>query len=187
MAVTTGNLVIGSANIYVAPTGTTEAGLTTVSSLSAPVTAAPWRDLGAIVDGVTITVSQDFTQLAADQIIDTVESRVTGRTVTVQANLGELTLANLQTALNGGTTSTGTGTSTYNSASATNTAPAYQALIIDGVAPSGKARRIIVRKALSTDNVEFAYKKDEQSVYTVTFTAHYVDANTSMFQITDAT
>lgn len=185
MSATVSNLVLGSANLYAAPFGTTETGLTTLSSLSTAPTGG-WVDLGASKDGVTLTVNQEFTELEVDQVIDVAGNRLTKRSFQISTNLAELTLANLQLAMNGGATATGTGTATFTPATATNAEPTYTALVIDGVAPGGKPRRIIVRKALSTDNVEFAYKKDEQAVFSVTFTAHYVSGTVSPFIIVDA-
>lgn len=187
MAATVSNLVLGSANLYVASFGVSEAAIVSLSSLSAPVTAPGWTDLGATSDGVTLTVNQEFTELAADQIIDIPGNRLTKRSFQVATNLAELTLANLQLAMNGGSVATAGGTSTFTPAAGSNAEPAYSALVIDGIAPGGKPRRVIVRKALSTDNVEFVYKKDEQSVFSVTFTAHYVNATTAPFIVVDAT
>lgn len=186
MSTNASNLVLGSANLYVAPFGASEATITTLSSLGVAPSGA-WTDLGATTDGVTLTVNQEFTELAVDQVVDVVGNRLTKRSFQISTNLAELTLANLQLAMNGGAVATGTGTSTFTPATATNADPTYQALIIDGTAPNGKPRRIIVRKALSTDNVEFVYKKDEQSVYSVTFTAHYVSGSTQPFIVVDAT
>jgi hypothetical protein len=188
MATTVSNLVLGPATLYVADFGTSEATLTTLSSLSAPVTAAGWRDVGGTTDGVTLTIAQEFTELEVDQVLDIPGSRLTKRSLSVETNLAELTLDNLKTALNGGTITTAAGTSTYAPiVNATTAEPSYVALIIDGVAPSGKNRRIIVRKALSNDDIEFAYNKEDQAVYSVAFTAHYVNATTAPFIIVDAT
>jgi hypothetical protein len=188
MATTVSNLVLGPATLYVADFGTSEATLTTLSSLSAPVTAAGWRDVGGTTDGVTLTITQEYTQLEVDQVLDVPGSRLTKRELSVETNLAELTLDNLKTALNGGTITTGTGIQTYTPIVKPNTAePSYLALIIDGNAPNGKPRRIIVRKALSTDDVEFAYNKEDQAVYTVSFSAHFVSDTVAPFIIVDAT
>ena len=188
MATTVSNLVLGPASLYVADFGAVETTLTTLASLSVAPTGANWRDVGATTDGVTLTVEQEFTELEADQVIDIPGSRLTKRSLTVETNLAELTLDNLKTAINGGTITTGTGTTTFTPiVTATSAEPSYVAIIIDGIAPNGKNRRIIVRKALSTDSVEFAYNKEDQAVYSVSWTAHYVSAAIAPFIIVDAT
>lgn len=188
MATTVSNLVLGPANLYVADFGASEATLITLASLSTAPTGGTWRDVGATTDGVTLTIEQEYSELEADQVIDVAGSRLVKRGFKVETNLAELTLENLKTALNGGTITTGTGTSTYTPiVNANSQEPTYLALIIDGVAPSGKARRIIVRKALSTDGTEFAYNKEDQAVYSVSFSAHYVSASVAPFIIVDAT
>lgn len=180
MAVTTSNLVLGPGSISFAPVGTTEP----ISAVSVP--ASGWTNVGATTDGVTLTVNQEFTELEVDQIVDIPESRLVKRSFTVETNLAELTLENLKLALNGGTISSTGGSSTYAPANGNSaTSPGYVALLIDGIAPGGKKRRIIVRKALSTDDVEFAYNKEDQSVYSVTFTAHFVSDAVSPFLIID--
>ena len=188
MATTVSNLVLGSASLYVADFGAVETSLTTLASLSTPPAGPDWRDVGGTSDGVTLTIEQEFAELEVDQVLDIAGSRLTKRSLTVETNLAELTLDNLKTALNGGTITTGTGVSTYTPiVNATSAEPTYLALIIDGIAPSGKNRRIIVRKALSTDSVEFAYNKEDQAVYSVSWTAHYVSSTVAPFIIVDAT
>lgn len=179
MAVTASNLVLGPATLYIAQFGATEP----VDAVIAPAVA--WTDLGATTDGVTISIAPDFTEIVADQVVDRVGSRMTSRSITVATNLAEVTLDNLKTALTAGTVTSGTGKKTFDLNVATSGEPAYSALLIDGIAPGGKKRRIIVRKALSTDNVEFAYAKDNQTVYSVTFTAHYVDATKAPVSVID--
>lgn len=187
MATTTTNLIQGPANLYIADFGASETALITLASLStAP--SAPFRDLGATTDGVNLTVVQEFSELAVDQVVDIPGQVLTKRAFTVETNLAELTLDNLKSALNGGAIATGTGTSTFTpTILASTAAPTYSALIIDGLAPNGKPRRIIVRKALSAADVEFAYSKEDQSVFSVSWTAHYVSTTVAPFIIVDAT
>lgn len=186
MAATVSNLVLGPASLYVADFGAAETGLVTLANLTtAP--AGPFRDVGATTDGVTLTIEQEYTELEADQVIDVAGSRLVKRNFTIETNMAELTLENLKVALNGGTVTTATGTTTYTPITKpTSAEPSYLALVIDGTAPSGKPRRIIVRKALSTEGTEFAYNKEDQSVFSVTFTAHYVSDTVAPFIIVDA-
>lgn len=188
MAVTTSNLILGPGTLYTGDFGATEPADTAVAT--APDVA--WTDAGGTQDGVELAVNQEYTELEVDQIVDVPERRLTKREATLKTNLAEATLENLAVALNGGTiASGGTGATAYKSLTPTASTSAhqvtYKALLFDGFAPAGKPRRVIVRKALSTDNVEFAYKKDEQTVFTVMFSAHYVSASIAPFKIVDGT
>ena len=44
---------------------------------------------------------------------------------------------------------------------------------------------VILRKVLSSDNVEFAYKKEDQTVFSVTWSVHYVSNSIAPFKIVD--
>jgi hypothetical protein len=178
MATTVANLVQGPANLWVAAFGATEP----ADAVAAPAVA--WTDAGATKDGVNLSIEQEYAQLEVDQLADVPASRLIKRTITVETNLAENTLANLKTVLNGGTIATNTYTPGTGALSGQE--PTYSALIIDGVAPSGKNRRIIIRKVLSTDKVEVSYSKGDQSVFSVTFTAHYVSGTVDPFKIIDA-
>lgn len=182
MSVTASNLVLGPANLYFGVVGAVEP----TDALAVPASGI-WTPVGATQNGVSLTVKQAWTQLDVDQIVDIPESRIKSRSLVIATDLAELTLANLTLALNGGTTATAAQTATYtpDSGNSANT-PKYSALLIDGIAPNGKTRRIIVRKALSTKDVAFKYEASKQSVYGVEFTAHWVSAGTTPFVIMDA-
>lgn len=180
MATNVSNLVLGPATLYWGALGATEP----ADAVIAPAVA--WTDLGATQDGVSLTVEQEYTELEADQILDVAGSRLVKRTFTIETNLAEHTLENLKIALNGGTITSTAGKAVYEPTKmVTSAEPTYTALLIDGVAPGGNPRRIVVRKALSTAGVEFAYHKEDQAVYAVTFTAHFVSPSIAPFVIID--
>lgn len=182
MPVTTTNLIQGPGVLYTGLTTAVEPADTAVAT--AP--GAGWTDVGGTLDGVTMTVNNEFSELAVDQIIDVPGRRQTKRELTLQTNMAEPTLENLSIAMNSGAVSTGVGFKSLEPAFDTSaTQPNYKSLILDGYAPASLRRRVIVRKSLSTDNVEFAYKKDEQTVLAVTFSAHYVSASVAPFKIVD--
>lgn len=184
MAVVASNLVLGPGTLYHGAEGATEPADTAVAS--AP-DAEDWTDVGGTSDGVTLSIENEYTELTVDQIVDRVGSRLTSRTMTVATNLAEPTLENLSRVVNGGgTVTTGTGFKKFEPANDTSaTQPTYCALLFDGIAPGGGNRRVIVRRALSTENVEFAYSKEDQTVFSVTFTAHFVNGSTAPFAIID--
>lgn len=178
MPVTGSNLIQGPATLYTAVFGATEPA--TVST----VPAVAWTDAGGTKDGVELGINDEYAVLDVDQIIYEVGRRRTKRVVTVKTNLAEATLANLAIAI-------------ANTAPVTNVmegddglaafAPAYGAVLLDGIAPGGFKRRIVVRKTLPTDSVGVAYKKDGQTLIPVTFTAHWVSASIKPFRVEDAT
>lgn len=178
MSVTVSNLVQGPATLYIAAFGAAEPTDATTPPASA------WSDLGGTTDGTEITINQEYKELEVDQIVDVAGRRLTKRDIQAKTNMAEPTLANLKYALNGGTVSSG-GTSYVPANASSATQPTYMALLIDGYSAEGKARRLVLRRVLSIDNVSFAYKKDSQTVYSVTWGAHYVSSVLEPFHIID--
>lgn len=176
MTVTTSNLIQGPAALYVATFGATE------PATIATAPASPWIDLGGTKEGLEFTDASEFAELEVDQLTMTPERRRTKRTVTAKTVLAEATLENLARA-------------TANTAPSANVLtpddglaafkPAYSALLIDGHAPGGKRRRIILRKTLPTDSVGMSYKKDGQTLIPITWTLHWVSASIPAFKIED--
>ena len=178
MPVTSTNLIQGPATLYISSFGSTEPA--TISA--APV--APWVDAGGTKDGVELGVADEYAVLGVDQVIYEIERRRTGRVLTIKTSLAEATLENLAHAINNTAPAAGVltaddGLTAFN--------PPYKAVLLDGIAPGGFRRRIILRKCLSTDSVAMAYKKDGQTLIPVTFTGHWVSASIKPFAITDAT
>lgn len=157
------------------------------TAVSTPPSATDYTDVGGTSDGVTLAVEQTYTEMTVDQIVDRVGSRLTARSMTIATNLAEPTLENLSLVLNGGGAVTaGAGFKKFEPSNDTSaTQPTYSKLVFDGLAPGGSNRRVIGRRMLSTENVEFAYTKDSQTVFSATFTAHYVSASVAPFAIID--
>jgi hypothetical protein len=122
--------------------------------------------------------------LDVDQIIYEIQRRRTKRVVTIKTSLAEPTLANLALAI-ANTAPTANVLTADDGLTAF--APAYGAVLLDGIAPGGFRRRIIIRKTLPTDSVGTAYKKDAQTLLPVTWTLHWVSASIAPFKIEDAT
>lgn len=186
MSVTTSNLVLGPAKLYTGAFGAAEPADSAVNTAPA---ASAWTDVGNTMGGLTLEINQTYTELEVDQIVDSVGRRLTKREMTVTTSLAEQTLNNLSLILNGGTQASGSGYATYDPLTASSaTQPTYIALLVDGWAPGGAFnRRAIVRKCLSTAKTDFVYAKDKQSVFAVTFNAHYVSSTTTPFHIVDQT
>jgi hypothetical protein len=195
VAVNAANLVLGPARLYVAPFGSTEP-LDSAVTPNGPSTppSSPWTDVGGTDGGVTFEVDNTYTGLNVDQITMEVGARLTAMKMTVTCKMAEMTLTNLQTALNSiGTSGSGSGYSTLEiPVTSSSTQPTYAALIIDGWAPmlsTGAAalRRVIVRKVLSQVKATLAYDKKTQQSLDVTFSAYYVSSSINPIHIVDQT
>lgn len=180
MAVTTTNLIMGPGELYTGAFGATEP----ATVVTTPATG--WTNVGGTMDGVTLNISQEYTEFEVDQVVDVPGRRLTKREMTIETNLAEATLENFAVALNGAAPTTVSSEKIWEPAADSNlTATSYFAIIVDGIAPNGKRRRFIARRCLSTEGVETAYKKDEQTVLAVTWAAHYVSAAIKPFKIVD--
>jgi hypothetical protein len=205
VGVTPGNVVQGPAEVYWGIFGAiTEPPATNAALLTDPVSAggAGYTDFGATMGGVSWDVAYTYGQIKADQVIDPIGARLTGRAITVTMSLLEATLANLKASMNqSATINVGSGISTLDPGGAVAapglttpqiTQPTYGALIIDGWAPalgSGVAarRRFILRKVLNDIKATAKYDLVTQTVWACTFTCYYVSSSISPFIIEDQT
>jgi hypothetical protein len=157
---------------------------------AAPVASANYTNAGFTSGGVQIVIDQTYTELDADQIVDSPGRRITKREVTVGTQLAQPTLENLALAMNGGTVATASAWKTFDPLTAISaTQPTYYAIILDGWTPEGNGfnRRFIGRKVLSTDKITVDYKKDSQTFFTVLWNLHYVDSTHALFHMVDQT
>lgn len=187
MAVTVTNLIQGPATMYHGTFGdATEVASTAIND--APPASAGWSDVGGTLDGVNLQVAIDWSELSVDQIVDVPGRRMTKRDMSVTANMAEGTIENIIRSQNGGTAATGAGFKSFEP-SMDNSAvdPEYSTIIVDGIADNSRRRRIHARKTLQIENLESAYKKDEQWVIPGAFHTHYVASNIPPYKITDAT
>lgn len=183
------NLIQGTGFLYRGAFGAVEPA---DGALGSPPDAGVFTDVGFTRDGVDLMITQEFSELEVDQVADVPERRLVRRELIIRTNLAEPTLENLRVALNGGTlgaaTTPGTGTHgtrAFEPTSKTNTRPTYNSFIFDGIAPNGHPRRVIVRKGLQISDVTLAYRKDDQTVYSVQFAAHYVSNTIAPYRVVD--
>ena len=194
MAANVVNLVQGPATVYIGDFGATEPANAAVNTTPQ---ATAWTDVGGTTDGCEISINQEYKELEVDQVVDIPGRRLVKRDMSVKTNLAEPTLQNLLYALNdvngGSLGASGAGFSGYYEPAFTDSAtqPTYRAVILHGWAPGSgannqsKRRMVILRKVLSSDNVEFAYKKEDQTVFSVTWSVHYVSNSIAPFKIVD--
>lgn len=178
MPVTTTNLIQGPATLYIGAFGVAE------PATVATAPGAGWVDVGGTKDGVELVVTKEFAVLEVDQIVDEVGRTVTKRLVQIKTNLAEATLINLAHAF---ADAAPVGNVLEPSSDLTTFSPTYRALLLDGIAPGGFRRRIIIRKGLSIESVASAYKKDDMTLIPVTFAGHYVSPSIKPYKIEDAT
>jgi len=184
----TENLIQGTGVLYRGAFGATEPN-------DAALGEAPggaFTNLGFTRDGVELVVSQEFAELEVDQVADVPERRLVRRELVIRTNLAEPTLENLRASLNGGTLgdASAAGPTTYGArafepSTGLSRRPDYSAYIFDGIAPEGMPRRIIIRKGLQIGDVTFAYRKQDQTVYTVQLAAHFVSPQRAPFRVVD--
>lgn len=184
MPVTATNLAMGPGTLYVGTFGATEPADTAAGLATTPAT--PFVDVGGTMGGLTFTVNQQFKEMEVDQLVEIPERRVTRREASFKTQLAEVTLNNLVLALGSGTATIGaTGipdTFVPNNIDSAGS-PTYSSIIFDGAGAGGYRRRVIVRKVLSTENVDVTNSKDAQTVYPVTFSSHYVSAAIPSYKI----
>lgn len=176
MGVTVSNLMQGPAELYLGDTGATEP----VNATAA--IAAPWRDLGGTDGGVRQIMGQGYSNMEVDQVAMPVGARKVSQMIQIATSLAEATLDNFRAALN---QAADTGTKLELDAEITNSEPHYSAVLLRGTRPGGGNRLVIIRRALSTENIESAWQKDGKHMIPVTFTGYYVSKTIKAFAIDD--
>ena len=185
MSITATNLILGPGTLYTGAFGATEPADAAVNATPA---ASAWTDCGATDGGVTLTIDQKFTELTVDQVVDSLGRRLTQREIMIDTNLAEPTMANLSLAMNGSTQATGAGFASLDPLNVTSaTQPTYTATILDGYAPAGFRRRVIVRKVLNVSSIKASYAKDKETYIPVSFAGHYVSSSITPFHVVDQT
>ena len=187
MAVNVTNLIQGPANIYVGAFGAIEPGDALINA-SYVTTAGGFTDAGGTLDGVTLNVDQNWSDLDADQIIDVAGSRQTKRQIGVATKLAEPTLDNLAKVMNDSAPTTAASTSFFEPADGMSAfVPTYRAILFEGFAPKGFRRWVILRKVLNTEGTAFVAKKDDQGNFSVTWKTFYVSSAIRPFRVVDQT
>ncbi len=185
-------LVMGPANIYVADFGALEP---LDTALTSDPDSAIWTDLGGILGGVNLNLSQKYeTPDQPVQVVNNANSRLKRREFKAEADLAEPSVANFAYLLNGGTVATGAGWKSYLPPALDSGTPlTYRAVMIDGWAPGfngstpprHKRRRVIMRKCLSVSDVVMGFYQDKQTVLPVSWVSHRVDGVIAPIRVID--
>jgi hypothetical protein len=139
---------VGPGWLYIAPVGTAEP-----DDLAGDWDAA-WAPLGYTEEGSAFSFENTFEDIPVAEELEPIAILQTARNISVSFAAAELTAANLQTALNGGTITTADGVVTFEPPEAgefTHVAVGWQST--DGL------ERWIFRKGIQTGNVELGRRK----------------------------
>lgn len=180
MGVTATNLLQGPATLYWAAFGAEE------PATIEDAFGVGWTDLGGTQEGFTLKTETEMAALTVDQIVDELGATLTSRNITGATTLAEATLDNLARVLNEPVPAAAVGDA-ERELNLTEGVAAFQlpyaAIGIDGVAPGGKRRRVILRRTLSVEGTETANKKDGQTLFPVTWKAYYVSPSIRFIRV----
>lgn len=184
-----GNLLVSNAKIWVAPYGSTLPLATEAGLAANPL--SPFVSPGFTNGGVTWSLENDFTDLRADQVKNSLGAVNTDQTITVEMTLAEITLANLAYVLADGTIDATLDTNKitkFTPAASNDFQMPYMTLVLDTDAPSGlqginARRRIIFKRCLPTSGTELAYGREDQQGLPVTWTVYGIDETTALYEI----
>lgn len=182
IGVTASNLVIGPSRIYINSFGAAEPADNSVTPNGYMVPpGGTWIDLGGTDGGITVEMDTTYTPKSVDQIPMDVGAALTEVKMSATTKLAEVTLANLQYAINQiAVVTPQAGYTTLDvPVGQAITQPKYAAIIVDGYAPATASgnpalRRIILRKVLNAAKVALDGDKKTQQSYDCTFTCYWV-------------
>ncbi|MCU1617793.1 MAG: hypothetical protein JWO98_5333 [Frankiales bacterium] len=177
MSVTTTNLIQGPASLFIGAFGATE------PTFATPAIPVGFVDLGATNGGCKLTIKQTYSDKDVDQIADIPGTTLKSRETSLATSLAEATLANLAIALNELAASVTSGTFTPGTGQPNE--PNFSSVLMKGLAPNGKTRLVILRRALNTASTESEWKKDGQTLIPVEFAGYYVSDTIRPFTVID--
>lgn len=184
------NIVMGPATLYVGALGVITAMPADTTVNSVPASGA-WRDAGGTDGGVTFDITPKFSPLVADQIVDTIDERLTSRAIMVTTTLAETTLANLALALNSTAGASGAGFASLEPDYGPYASQTQKiSLLVDGWAPAvvpNARRRLYLPRCQQTGKIAPVYDKTKQVGFSVQFVAYYVSTTQAPYHIVDQT
>ena len=203
---TSTNIIVGAAALFVADTTLTPSSLTAntpfVAGESFKETLADdadYTNVGYTMNGLEMQFQPDFGEVQVDQILDVAKLYKQGMQVNLATAFAEATLENLLLALAGnnddltGTKTTSAGRTLNLSAGDIGECPVERAICAVGpgtgdCADSPYIERVYTAyRALSIENVTVSAKRDEASMFEVSFRLLPEDASGSYGKIVDRT
>ena len=200
---TSTNIIVGAAALFVADTTLTPSTLETpVSSASMKTTLsndATYKNVGYTMNGLELQFQPDFGEVSVDQVLDVAKLYKQGMQVTLATAFAEATLENLLLALAysdsklTGTKSTSAGRALNLSAGDIGECPVERGIVAVGPGTgdcedSAYIERVYsAYRALSIENVTVSAKRDEASMFEVSFRLLPEDTSGSYGKIIDRT
>ena len=197
------NIIVGAAALFVADTtltpGTLEAFVNGESYKETLADDAAYDNVGYTMNGLEMQFQPDFGEVQVDQILDVAKLYKQGMQVNLATAFAEATLENLLLALAAnsddlsGTKTTSAGRTLNLSAGDIGECPVERAIVAVGpgtgdCADSPYIERVYVAyRALSIENVTVSAKRDEASMFEVSFRLLPEDASGSYGKIVDRT
>jgi len=197
------NIIVGAAALFVADTTLTPITLETpVSSASMKTTLsndATYKNVGYTMNGLELQFQPDFGEVSVDQVLDVAKLYKQGMQVTLATAFAEATLENLLLALAysdsklTGTKSTSAGRALNLSAGDIGECPVERGIVAVGPGTgdcedSAYIERVYsAYRALSIENVTVSAKRDEASMFEVSFRLLPEDTSGSYGKIIDRT
>lgn len=196
MAYTRTNLIVGAAKLWVLPADSgfeaadvtlaagddtfaevqakvaTAIGLALVPTTGTAADAEPY-DVGFTQEGIEVSYEPDYGEIEVDQFMGPARLFKQGQNLTVNTTLAEATLENLLTVW-GQTDATLTGGTLDIVSGELGEAPVERQLVFLGPGPAsgtGAARLYVVNYALQTETSAHALRKNEATVFPVSFRA----------------
>jgi len=206
---TSTNIIVGAAAFFLCDT-TQDANVFTAGGTGVPFVATEsyksslmadpdWNNVGYTMNGLEMTFAPDFGEVAVDQVLDVAKLYKQGMQVNVATAFAEATLENLVFALAmsedelSGTKSTSAGRRLNLSAGELGECPVERAICAVGpgtgdCANSTNIERVYVGyRALSIESVTVSAKRDEPSMFEVSFRLLPEDASGAYGKIVDRT
>ena len=200
---TSTNIIVGAAALFVADTtltpGTLEAPSANASMKTTLSNDASYDNVGYTMNGLELQFQPDFGEVQVDQILDVAKLYKQGMQVNLATAFAEATLENLLLALAyadsklTGTKSTSAGRALNLSAGDIGECPVERGIVAVGPGTgdcedSAYIERVYTAyRALSIENVTVSAKRDEASMFEVSFRLLPEDASGSYGKIVDRT
>ena len=198
------NIIVGAGALYVGATTGTEYGENTLPAASATLSASvkrltdpanvdptDWKSVGYTSEGAELSFEPDFGEVQVDQLLDVAKIFKQGQRVMVNTTLTEATLENMLIVLGAdsddlsGASTADIQTFTINGGSLGVT-PVERSLAIIGPGPESKTaagevveRVYLAYRALSMDTVTVGIRRNEATVFPVSFRLLASSTNTA--------
>jgi len=203
---TSNNIIVGAAALFIADTtltpGTLKSFVGTESfkaTLTTTLNAADYTNVGYTMNGLELQFQPDFGEVQVDQVLDVAKLYKQGMQVNLATAFAEATLENLLLALASpasklsGTKSTSAGQILDMSAGDIGDVALERGIVAVGPGTGNPATAAVTERvytayrALSIENVTVAAKRDEASMFEVSFRLLPEDASGSYGKIVDRT